>query len=389
VNRRLLYVVNDAPFFLSHRFALAKAARAAGYDVTVATPAMPGVAAIKDAGFAWEELPLDAGKMRPWKDLRTIVGLVGLYRRKRPGIVHHITVKPVLYGTLAARLARVPRVVNAVSGMGYLFTGQRPVARQIGIGLYRLLMRHPDMRVIVQNTEDSKLFERWKLAPAETLRLIRGSGVDLAQFRPVPPAAGTQVVMQVSRLLVDKGVREFIAAARLVKARYPEARFVLVGGAYAVNPSAVSDAEVRSAVAEGVIAWLGHREDIADLLQQATIACLASYREGLPKSLLEAAACGLPIVTTDTSGCKEVVRHGDNGLLVPVQDAPALAAAIMRLLADPLLCQEMGRRGRKRAEEMFGLGAVIAQQLALYEESALRRRPLTVVPGRPVTGERA
>jgi glycosyltransferase involved in cell wall biosynthesis len=375
----LIYVVNDAPFFLSHRLALAKTARESGYDVTVVTPAMAGVDAIKAAGFHWEPLPLDAGKMRPWKDARTILRLLGLYRSLRPDIVHHITVKPMLYGTLAARFARVPRVVNAVSGMGYLFTGRRPLARRLGIALYRLLMRHPDMRVIVQNAEDYALFERWRLAPRDSLRLIRGSGVDLAQFHPAPPPPGAPIVIQVSRLLIDKGVREFIAAARLVKRDHPAARFVLVGGAYEVNPSAVSEDEVRAAMSEGVITWLGHRDDIPDLLRSATICCLASYREGLPKSLLEAAAAGRAIVTTDTSGCKEVVRHGENGLLVPVQDAAALAAAIGRLLGDPGLAEEMGRCGRKRAEDEFGLGAVNAEQLALYEEAPLQRAGATLL----------
>jgi glycosyltransferase involved in cell wall biosynthesis len=229
------------------------------------------------------------------------------------------------------------------------------------------------MRVILQNQEDLAFFTGHGLAPTNTMRLVRGSGVDISAFRPHPRQEQPPVILQTSRMLADKGVREFIAAAREVKKRWPLARFLLVGPLYPGNPSALSEEELRAAEREGVIQWLGYRSDIAELLANATIFCLPSYREGLPKSVLEAAACGLPIVTTDTSGCREVVSDGENGLLVPIGDAQALAGAIERLLSDSAFANRLGQRARERVEREFALDFIIDQQIALYAEPNLRQ----------------
>ena len=369
---RIVFVAAPPGFFVSHRLALAMRARAAGYDVVVATPEGEGVEAIRAAGFEWHPIPHDAGGMNPIRDFLTFRSLVHLFRKLRPKIVHNVTVKPVLYGTLAGRVARVPRVINAISGLGFLFTGDRRFRRWLGMHMYRLLMRHPDMRVIVQNQEDLAFFMRHGLAPAGTIRLVRGSGVDISAFRPRSNGEHAPIVVQTSRMLGDKGVREFIAAAREVKKRWPIARFLLVGPLYPGNPSALSKEELEAAQREGVIEWLGYRSDIGELLANATIYCLPSYREGLPKSLLEAAACALPLVTTDTSGCREVVTDGENGFLVPVADAEALARAIERLLGNPTLANRLGQRARERVEREFALDLIIDQQLALYAEPFLR-----------------
>ena len=370
---RIVFVVTSPSFFVSHRLPLARSARAAGYDVVVATSEGDGVDTIRAAGFQWHPISYDAGGFNPLQDFRTCRSLVRLFGKLRPDIVHNVTVKPVLYGTLAARLTRVPRVVNAISGLGYLFTGDRHILRWFGMVMYRLLMRHPDMRVILQNQEDLTFFTRHGLAPKETMRLVRGSGVDTSAFSPRRREESAPIVLQTSRMLADKGVREFIAAAREVKKRWPSARFLLVGPLFPGNPSALSKEELEAAEREGAIEWLGYRSDIADLLANTTIFCLPSYREGLPKSVLEAAACALPIVTTDTSGCREVVTDGENGLLVPVADAPALARAIERLLGDPALASRLGQRARERVEREFALDFVIDQQIALYREP-LRER---------------
>lgn len=367
----LVYVVNQPLFFLSHRLKLAQAARASGYDVSVITPEGEGIAAIRAAGFDWHPMRFDAGGTNPFRDAATIRDLTRLFRSLRPDIVHNVTVKPVLYGTLAARLAAVPRVINAISGLGYLFTGVRPLRRLQGILLYRLFMRHPDMRVILQNREDLALFRQYRLAPESILRLIRGSGVDISSYAPSALQPGTPVVMQVSRMVGDKGVREFIEAAAIVHRRHPDARFVLVGPLYPGNPSALSEQELRDAERSGAVTWLGGRDDIAALLAGANIFCLPSYREGLPKALLEAGACGLPSVTTDTSGCREVVQDGINGLLVPVANAGALASAIQALLDDPASAREMGARARAVVERDFSLDQVVAAQIALYCEASI------------------
>lgn len=349
-------------------------ARAAGYNVVVLTPEGPGVDAIMSAGLTWYPIPYDAGGMNPIRDLKTFHSLVRLFRLLRPGIVHNVTVKPVLYGTLAARLTGVPRVINAISGLGYLFTADRRFQRSIGVMLYRLFLHHPDMRVILQNREDLEFFNLHRLAPTDTMRLVRGSGVDMSIFRTRTHERSAPIIMQTSRMLADKGVREFIAAARQVKKRWPAARFLLVGPLYPGNPSAIPQEELDAAQREGAIEWLGYRSDIPELLARTSIYCLASYREGLPKSLLEAAACALPLVTTDTSGCREVVTDGDSGLLVPVADAHTLAQAIERLLDDPLLADRLGVRARERVEREFAMDVIVDQILALYAEPAFQPR---------------
>jgi glycosyltransferase involved in cell wall biosynthesis len=317
-------------------------------------------------------MSLDPGRMRPWRDIRTIWDLWWLFRRLRPDVVHNVTIKPVLYGTFAARLAGVPRVVNAISGMGHLFAAGRPVARGFGTMLYRFFMRHRDMRVILQNREDIAFFQTLRLAPPKALRLIKGSGADMNLFMPAPRPEGPPVILQTSRMIGDKGVREFIAAARLVKQKRPEARFLLAGPLYPDNPTALSADELNALTREGVIEWLGHRDDVLELLRATSVYVLASlYREGVPKSLIEAAACGLAIVTTDISGCREVVSDGETGLLVPPGDAAALAAAIERLLADPVLCAALGAQARKRAVAEFSLEQVLNRQVALYGEPRL------------------
>lgn len=368
IQKRILYVINSSVFFVSHRLILAEAARAAGYEVAVACPMGGGVAAIRAAGFTWHEIPLDAGGMNFLRDLVTVRVLVRLFRTVQPDIVHNVTTKPVIYGTFAARLAGVPRVINAISGLGYLFSGGRRLTRWLGVTLYKLFMRHPEMRVILQNAEDVELFRRYGLAEEKAIRLIRGSGVDTDAFTPRPCPPGPPMVLQTSRMLGDKGVWEFIEAARILKPRWPEVRFVLAGPLYPDNPSALTANQLRNKERDGGMTWLGHVEDVAALLPQATVFCLASYREGLPKSLIEAGACGLPLITTDTSGCKEVVTNGINGLLVPVADGVALANAIEKLLRDPNMARGLGACARDRVVRDFSLKTILSQQIALYSE---------------------
>lgn len=366
MTKRLIYVVNTPWFFISHRLVLAQEARRRGYEVTVLTPDGPGVADIHSAGFEWRSIPLDRGGMNPLQDVRTIIALVCAYREIRPAIVHHVTPKPVIYGTLAARLARVPQVVNAISGMGYLFTAGRGARSAIGRLLYRFCVRHRNMKVIVQNREDFTLIQSLGLVHSERLVLIPGSGVDVDTYTPTRERPANPLILQTSRMLADKGVREFIEAARIVRVNRPEARFVLVGDIDPGNPSSLSTAELREAEHAGIVEWWGPQTDIPSILHQATVYCLPSYREGLPKSLIEAAAAGLPLITTNTSGCAEVVEHERNGLLVPVGDAAALADAICRLIDDGQLASRLALQARRDAETRFNVDVIIDAQIALY-----------------------
>lgn len=365
---RLVYLVTEDWYFASHRLPLAVAAEQAGFEVTVITRCEAKCKAIRAAGIEVVPFAMARRGVNPFGLLREVVTLARLYRRLRPDLVHHVALRPVVAGGLAARLARVPGVVSAIAGMGYAFTAGRGgwLAFVLRALLRAALRRGP---VIVQNPDDAQAVRALGVAP-ERIRLIPGAGVDVHAFSPRPEPDGAPVVMLASRLLWDKGVGEFVETARRLAGR---ARFVLVGSPDPGNPASVPEDVLRQWTAEGVVEWWGAREDMPKTLAQAAVVCLPSYREGLPKVLLEAMACGRPVVTTDAPGCRDCVRDGDNGLLVPVKDAGALAAAVSRLLEDPELRRRMGGRGRQRAVEEFRQERVIEATLAVYREVLARK----------------
>lgn len=368
---KLLLVVNDAGFFLSHRLPVAEAARAAGFDVGIATAPSSAVARIHALGFPHHPLPLSRSGSNPLAELRSLWSLIRLYRRLRPDVVHHVTIKPVLYGGLAARLTGIPAQVSAISGLGYLYARSNALSlrRLLVRGLYRLALRHKNGRVIFQNPDDRDVLKPTALGGRDVDVMIRGSGVDLEVFTPRPEPAGRPVVLMASRLLWQKGVGRFVEAARALRARGMAARFVLVGAPDGGNPDSVPLAALEGWQREGVIEWLGYRTDIPELFQQAHIIVFpSSYGEGVPKVLLEAAASGRPIVTTDAAGCREVVGDGEHGFLVPPGDVAGLAARIERLIEDPQLRRAMGARARARAEAEFSVQAVVQQHLRVYRE---------------------
>ena len=365
---KLLFLVTEDWYFVSHRLPLAVAAREAGFDVAVATRAGQHADTIRQAGIRL--IPFELSR-RAGNPLREFLALVRLYRHERPDIVHHVALKPVLYGALAARLAAVPAQVNAVAGLGWLFTSRdrtarwvRPVIRWV---LARLLSA-PRCRVIVQNPDDAALLGQAGV-PESRLRLIRGAGVDTTMFSPVPEPPKPVCVVLAARMLWDKGVGEFVEAARRLKQAGVDARFALVGAADPGNPASVPEDILRVWQKEAVVEWWGQRDDMPAVFHAAHVVCLPSfYGEGLPKVLLEAAACGRPIITTDAPGCREIVRDGENGFLVPVRESIALASVLQKLIGDPDLRSRMGRRGREIVEAEFALDKVVQQTLALYKE---------------------
>lgn len=365
---KLLFVVTEDWYFVSHRLPLAMAAQAEGFDVAVATREGRQADVIRGAGIRLIPFALSRRGGNP---LREVIALWRLYRREQPDLVHHVALKPVMFGALAAWAARVPAQVNAVAGLGWLFTSSSGVVRLARPTLRWMLARllnRPHGLTIVQNPQDKSLLERSGV-PATRLRLIRGAGVNTRIFIPMTPPPGPVCIVLASRMLWDKGVGEFVEAARRLTEAGVNARFVLVGDPDPANPASVPESTLRNWHGQHGVEWWGRREDMPTAFQAAHIACLPSYREGLPKSLLEAAACGLPIVTTDAPGCREVVRDGVNGLLVPVRDAAALAAALGKLIDDAALRGRMGQQSRSRAETEFGLETVIAQTLAVYREA--------------------
>lgn len=366
---RLIFIVTEDWYFVTHRLPLAVAAQAAGFEVAVATRDTAHGEVIRRAGIRLIPFTLSRRGGNPFGE---IARLVSLLRREKPDLVHLVALKPVLYGGIAAYLARVPGVVNAVAGLGWLFTSGGGWARWIRPAMGRMLawrLAAKNSVTIVQNPDDLALLQKAGVPPAR-LRLIRGAGVDVAAFIPAPDSPPVPVtVMLVARMLWDKGVGEFVAAARHLHRRGVSARFVLVGAPDPGNPACIPEPTLRAWHGHDSIEYWGPRDDMPDVLHQAHIACLPSYYgEGLPKSLLEAAACGLPIVTTDAPGCREVVNDADNGLLVPIRDAEALAIALEKLIRDPELRRRMGQRSRERALAEFSQEQVLAETLQLYQE---------------------
>jgi glycosyltransferase involved in cell wall biosynthesis len=367
---RILYNVNIPRFFVSHRLPLALAAAEAGYDVHITTSDedKEHVEQIKVTGLPYHPLPLEQHGTNPLGEIKTLNAVIALYRRLKPDLVHHVSIKPVLYGGIAARITGIKAVVGAMSGLGYVFIDERPRARflrQIVKPLFALALGHPNTSMIFQNPEDRQRFLDMGLLQAERAILIRGSGVDMDVFKPMPESAGKPVVLFAGRLMWKKGIGDFVEAARRLK---DKARFVVVGYAEATSPDTVPLEQLEAWASEGLIEYWGKRDDMPQVFAQSHVVCLPStYGEGVPKVLIEAAAAGRAIVTTDTAGCREISRHEENGLLVAPNDLEALVKALDRLIDDSDLRQKMGVRGREIALKEFSLNLVIKETLALYQ----------------------
>jgi glycosyltransferase involved in cell wall biosynthesis len=368
---RVLFVDNDVNSFRAYRIELALAARDAGFDVHVAAP--PGKAAefLRSEGLQYHAIPMTRSGLAPWKEFSTISSLFRLYRRVKPDLVHHLRLKPVLYGGLAAYGARVPAVVGLLTGLGYVFIAESRralVMRKLVVFSSKVAFRHVNQRIVFQNPDDQGVFIQNKILPAAQTVLIKGSGVDVNTYVPTPEPEGVPVVVLASRMLRDKGVVEFVDAARELHQAGVSARFVLVGETDPGNPTAISAEQLRAWADEGVIEWWGHQNDIRKVLSQSNIVCLPSLREGVPKVLIEAAACGRAIVTTDAPGCREIVREGENGLLVPVRDSKALADALRLLIESAPLRALMAAKGREIAVAEFSVERVVNETLGVYRE---------------------
>lgn len=310
-------------------------------------------------GFSFTPLPVHKRAINPLADIWLCYSILRWYREMRPDAVCHFTIKPVIYGSVAARLARVPRIVNVVTGLGFVFTDNKAGwLRRLVMLMYRVafaLSHH----VFFQNDEDRGFFVSQGLVKASKCSVLPGSGVDLEKFRPGPEPEGPPMALMVGRILKNKGVYEFVEAARQVKKELPEARFAILGRRDERNPSVVPESDYQAWLEEGVVEHLGEVEDVRPVVQEARVVVLPSYREGIPRALLEAAAMGKPVVTTDAVGCRLAVDDGKSGFMVPVEDAKALASAMLRLLTDPGLAKEMGGQGRLKMEAEYDEKIVI------------------------------
>lgn len=368
---KLLFVVSEDWYFHSHRLPLAVAALARGFDVAVATRVTAHGDAIRAAGIRLVPISMRRRSMNLLDELRSVSELRRILAAEQPDIVHNVAIKPVLHGSIAARLAGCRSVVNAIAGMGFVFSSQSMRARvakplvSIALGV---LLRGKSSRVIVQNPEDQAFLVERGLARSDRITLIRGSGVDTERFGATPEPDGVPVVMLASRMLRDKGIPCLVAAARLLNARDVRARFVLVGGPDPGNPASLTEQELLEMAKAPGVEWWGARSDMPEVLAQANVVCLpTTYGEGIPKVLIEAASCARAIVATDVQGCREVVQPGVTGLLVPPSDPEALAAAVQTLICDGALRSRMGQAGRALVQREFSIERVVADTLALYD----------------------
>lgn len=371
MSKVILFIVNDPGFFISHRLAVAKGAQIEGYKVHIACMPGPSVATFAEEQFEFHPLPLSRSGRNPLSELGLMIAIWRLLWRLRPFILHLVTIKPVLYGGVAARFAPVRGVVSAISGLGFVFLSKgfkASVIRRVVSGFYRVALGKRNLRSIFQNPDDRDLLLSIGGLSEDKVVMIRGSGVDLSSYAALPEPEGEVVVCMAARLLRDKGVLEFVEAVKILTERGVKARYQLIGDVDPGNPATVTTAELDKWRKEGLLELLGYRTDIAHLFAAAHIVTLPSYREGLPKVLVEAAACGRAVVTTDVPGCRDAIDQNVTGFLVPVRDACALADQLQVLIENPELRQKMGAAGRELAMRAFAIEKIVEQHMDVYKE---------------------
>ena len=370
---KILLFANTDWYLYNFRLSLAKAIQGAAIDIVLISPPGEYSERLISEGFRWIPINMDRRSVNPLSQIFVIARLTQIYKKERPDLVHHFTLKCVLYGTIAARFAKVRNTVNAVAGLGYVFTNSGLLARSLRLPvkvLLRVLMKDNWNRLILQNRDDCNVFLEEKIIDRENIRIILSSGVDVERFSPKPREQESKKlnVLLATRMLWDKGIKEFVEAARILRSSGCSANFLLAGAPDQGNPSSVSEVLLTEWGEEGIVQYVGVVEDMATFLEQIDMVVLPSYREGVPRILLEAAATGLPLIATDVPGCREIVSHRVNGLLVPARDAKSLAHALKQLINDPVLRKAMGEEGRNRVIHEFDSRIVIEKTFAVYRE---------------------
>ncbi|MEW9581493.1 glycosyltransferase family 4 protein [Paraburkholderia sp. DGU8] len=373
---KVVLFANTDWYLYNFRMSFARTLREEGFEVILLSPDGEYGPKLRDLGFCWHAVPMNRRSLNPLRELALVMWLARFFAREKPQIVHGFTIKSAVYGSLASKLASVPARVNAVAGMGYVFTSGdlkarvlKPLVRQV----MRLALNGRDSILVLQNPDDIRLFEAARIVNQKAIRLIKGSGVDLTRFKMKSAAAQEPVLplraLLAARLVWDKGIAEYVEAARLLRREHRTVRFLLAGSPDDGNPASVSAAVVEGWVKEGLVEWLGQVSDMPKLFSEVDVMVLPSYREGLPKALIEAAACGLPLITTDAPGCREVVSEsGVDGISVPVRDVPALAAALRLLDDDREMGRKLGLAAREKALINFDERIVIEKTLSVYRE---------------------
>jgi glycosyltransferase involved in cell wall biosynthesis len=367
---RVLLVANTDWYLYNYRLSLAKTLRDRGFEVGLVSPPGQYTTQFKANGFPWFPWHLGRRTLAPWNEIPAMRKLARIYRQEKPDLVHHHTIKPVIYGSFVSHALGVKSVVNSITGRGYIFSSQDPKAallRPAARYLYRLAFRHPNLAAIFENEPDRQYFIQQKLLPAERAWVIGGVGVDTELFTPSPEPSGQPVVLLASRMLWDKGIDLLVEAVRILRQATP-VRVVLVGEPDPGNPASIDQEQLKNWSSEGLVEWWGWQVDMNQVYRQCHIVVLPTrYGEGVPTVLLEAAACGRPIIATDVPGCKDITIDGYNGLLVPPGDPKALANAINKLICDADLRGRMGRAGRQLVLQMFTVSLVNTDTFAVYQ----------------------
>ncbi|MDR6492264.1 glycosyltransferase family 4 protein [Paraburkholderia sp. 22099] len=374
---KVILFANTDWYLYNFRLSLARKLRELGHEVVLLSPPGEYGPQLRALGFRWEPAPMVRRSLNPLREVTLLMWLVRFLRRERPDLVHGFTIKCAVYGSLSSRLAGVAVRVNAVAGMGYVFSSRdvkavvlRPLVRRV----MRMAFGGKRSMLILQNPDDLALFRTANIVDERAIRVIKGSGVNISRFKPrseeaEPLEAQSLRVVLAGRLLWDKGIAEYVEAARILKAEGRSVRCILAGTPDPGNPAAVDENLLRGWVRDGLVEWLGHVSDMPALFAETDVAVLPSYREGLPKSMIEAAACALPLIITDAPGCREVVGiDGEEGLVVPVRDGRALADAIRRLDDDRALARKLGEAARQKALREFDEQIIIERTLAVYRE---------------------
>lgn len=327
---------------------------------------------INALGANFKGIPIDKKGINPLTDIKLTLDLYRWYKKEKPNIVHHFTIKPVIYGSIAARLAGINQVVNTITGMGYVFVEKKAkLLRRVVKLLYRISLKCAHY-TFFQNQDDLNYFTGYGLIDKEKAGLLPGSGVDCVYFSPIKipieqnEKTSRVLVLMVSRLLKDKGVYEFIQSARLVKKTFPHAQFQLLGRRDTRNPNVISEIELNTWINQGIVSWLGEVKDVRPIIAKADIVVLPSYREGTPRALLEASAMSKPIITTNAVGCRDVVDDQITGLIVPVKNSKALADAILKIIGDFDLRLSMGKAGRTKMKAEFDENIIIDKIFKIY-----------------------
>ena len=368
--KKVLFVVNSSAFFVSHRMPIAQHLIEKGYEVHLATPGET-LPIFDEMGLRFHKVEFSRKGTHPLSEIRVIRQLFKLFTGLRPDIVHLVTIKPYLYGGIAAKMAKVPAVVSAVAGLGVVFIAngfRAKFLRAVLYPLYRLAFSHKNQSVIFQNSDDADLLANWVAIHPLKVRLIRGSGVDLNAYQYNIEPVGKLVVTFAGRLLADKGIRELIEASQIIHGNGIEVDFWIAGDLDGGNPSSITEAELLSWKELPNVKFIGFQKNIADLYSKSSLVCLPSYREGLPKSLIEAAACGRAVVTTDVPGWRDAIESNKTGLLVPINNAAALADAIEYLIENSDVREKMGAAGRALAEKEFAIEKIVTEHMKIYRK---------------------